>query len=197
MATGLEKMLQQILDEANESAKEILDQAKTQSDAILAQARASADGVEAENEAKMAAIVAASEEKAISSAQLKKRQVYLAAKQEIIGDILEKAQQTLVSMDKEKYFAYIEKMLDKYAQPKDGIICLNERDLKRMPTDFERVIAACAKKNGGTLALSKESVAISGGFLLIYGGIEENCSFEAMFHTKREMLADEINRFLF
>ena len=37
----------------------------------------------------------------------------------------------------------------------------------------------------------------NGGFVLVYGGIEENCSFEAMFAAQREKLQDQVHAFLF
>lgn len=197
MATGLEKMLQQILEEANAIAKEKTDAAKAEAESIMAEAQKAASAVESENEAKIAALEHSSNEKANSSAQLKRRQVFLAMRQEIITDILNQAQQKLISMKTEEYFAYIEKMLKKYAQAKSGEICFNAKDLKRMPAEFETVIAQAAKQNGGELTLSRQPVSITGGFILTYGGIEENCSVEAMFHTQKEMLADEINKFMF
>ena len=36
-----------------------------------------------------------------------------------------------------------------------------------------------------------------GGFLLVYGGIEENCTLKAVFSAKREELSDQVNRMLF
>ena len=34
-------------------------------------------------------------------------------------------------------------------------------------------------------------------FVLIYGGIEENCTFPALFDAKREQLQDLVHRLLF
>ena len=38
---------------------------------------------------------------------------------------------------------------------------------------------------------------MDGGFLLVYGGIEENCTIRAVFDSKREELSDHVNRLLF
>ncbi|MGN0298228.1 MAG: V-type ATP synthase subunit E [Lachnospiraceae bacterium] len=197
MATGLEKMLQQILDEANETAKKKVAEAKAEADSIMAEANKAAAVLDAENQNKMAAVAVSSREKANSSAQLKRRQVLLKTKQEIINDILRQAQQAFTSMETEEYFSYIEKMLKKYTQAKNGEICFNTKDLQRMPANFSSIIEKIARENGGKLIISENSVNILGGFVLVYGGIEENCSIEAMFHTQREMLADKLNRFLF
>ena len=47
------------------------------------------------------------------------------------------------------------------------------------------------------LTISKESKEIDGGFLLLYGDVEENCSFDAMFMAAKETLQDEVRDLLF
>ena len=44
---------------------------------------------------------------------------------------------------------------------------------------------------------SNKASDIDGGFILIYGGIEENCSLAAMFHAQKEEMADKLNSLLF
>ena len=62
---------------------------------------------------------------------------------------------------------------------------------------FEKKIAAIAEKKGGALTVSQETCDIDGGFLLVYGGIEENCSFTAMFAAEKENLQDKVHTLLF
>ena len=38
---------------------------------------------------------------------------------------------------------------------------------------------------------------IDNGFILAYGGIEENCTIRAMFHTKQDELSDVVQKILF
>ncbi len=70
-------------------------------------------------------------------------------------------------------------------------------DLKRLPAGFEKEISAIAAKKGGSLTLQKESKGIENGFILVYGGIEENCTFKALFNTQRDALQDKIHQELF
>ncbi len=42
-----------------------------------------------------------------------------------------------------------------------------------------------------------EARNIDNGFILAYGGIEENCSIEAMFAEKRDELRDQVRKILF
>lgn len=49
----------------------------------------------------------------------------------------------------------------------------------------------------GRLTLARQPARIDGGFILLYGDIEENCSFEALFSGAHEQLQDEVQRLLF
>ena len=88
-------------------------------------------------------------------------------------------------------------MLEKYAQPGDGIISFNAKDLKRMPKGFEAEMEKAAQKKGGSLKLSAEAKDMDGGFILVYGGVEENCTIRAMFDAKRDYLSDKVHEVLF
>ena len=66
-----------------------------------------------------------------------------------------------------------------------------------MPQDFEKKIAAAAEAKGGSLVLKKEPKAIEDGFILVYGGIEENCTLKALFDAKKDELQDKVNEILF
>ena len=59
----------------------------------------------------------------------------------------------------------------------------------------EKTITAAGK--GGSLTLSKEQRTLDGGFILIYGGIEENCTIRALFDARRETLQDQVHGLLF
>lgn len=195
--TGLEKMQSQILDEARRSAEEILEQAKSQAREIKEEAERAAQEKSSRILEKSGTEVRNTEERSVSSCDLLRRQVLLEAKQAIIARILDRAYHTLIEADEDAYFRIIKEMLGKYAAAQAGEVCFSEKDLDRMPEGFEKEIQEIAKKKGGTLILSKEPRKISGGFVLVYGGIEENCSFQAMFHSRKDELADEVHKILF
>ena len=195
--SGLDKMRSRIIEEAEQSAQEII--AKAQADAEAAvmaaekQARAEAEkirekaGHEAEEYAKRAA----------SSSDMRRKQALLAAKQDMIGGVLGKAYDAVLALEKEEYFGLLEKLLEKYALAETGEICFSQRDLERMPEGFTGRIRTIAAEKGGSLTVSREPRGIDGGFLLVYGGIEENCTIKAVFRSKREELSDRVNRLLF
>lgn len=195
--TGLEKMKSQILEDAETSVRELLADANKQADAVLALAKEEAEEECRQISRKLEAEVKAIEERAASSCDLQRRKALLAAKQEMISEVLNAAYESMIHAADEEYFEMLRKMLHKFVLAQDGEICFSEADLKRLPKGFEEEIQAIAKEKGGVLKLSRESRKVCGGFVLIYGGIEENCTFEAMFNSKRDELLDKVHSFLF
>lgn len=62
---------------------------------------------------------------------------------------------------------------------------------------FEAVIQKAAEAKGGSLTLMEEPKKIDGGFVLVYGGVEENCTFHALFAEKKDELSDKVHAMLF
>ena len=69
--------------------------------------------------------------------------------------------------------------------------------LARLPEGFAVKLQDIAVKHGGSLKVSDERADVENGFILRYGGIEENCSLRALFSAKQEELQDEVHRSLF
>ena len=179
--SGLDKMKARILEEAQQSAAEILEKARKDSEAALASAREAAEY----------------EKRAEASMNMRRKQAYLEAKQEAIYSVIQTAYEKILNLDKEVYFALLEKILDKYVLPREGIICFAKRDLDRMPEGFSGKVRTAAAAKGGSLMLSPEPAEIDGGFLLIYGGVEENCGIKAIFDSVKDELSDQVKRMLF
>lgn len=194
---GLDKMISQILEDASREASVITKKAQEEADAILAKAEEEIKKMESDSKEKQMAMKKSQEERALSSSQLKKRQTILLAKQQIISDMIGSAYEELLSLNDDAYFVMIEKMLHKFALAKAGQIYFSEKDLKRMPSGFEAKIEEIASKNSGSLTLVKEGKDVDGGFILVYGGVEENCTFKALLNAKRDELADKVQRLLF
>ena len=82
-----------------------------------------------------------------------------------------------------------------YAHNDDGEMYFSSKDLKRMPKDFETKLNEHLKQ--GTLKISSKPCEIDAGFILVYGGIEENCSFNALFKAQNDILRDKISAIIF
>ena len=196
--TGLEKITTQIIDDANASAQKAKAAAEEEASKILASAKTQREEQAAQIAAQTQAQAAQIAANVQSGAALKRRQVLLAAKQQMISETIQAAQKSLLALDDTAYFDLIFKMAGKFALPQQGKLILNQRDLARVPGDFDQKLKAAVKSvPGAALSLSKETRPVDGGFVLDYDGIEENCSFEALFYSSQEALQDKVQEFLF
>lgn len=195
--SGLDKIKSQILDEANHSAEVKLAEAREKAEQIIRDAKAEAEAEALKLSQKSQAAVKTYAERIQSSADMQRKKAILQAKQEIISGVLQKAYEKICVLEPEAYFDMIGQMLEKYVQPGDGVIYFNAEDLKRVPQGFEEKMKKAAEAKKGTLVLSSEPKEMDGGFILVYGGIEENCTIRAMFDAKRDELSDQVQGVLF
>ena len=195
--SGLDKMKSRILEEADHSAKEIMDKANAEAEAVIKAAEEEAKAEAGRISSKAERDAADYAKRVASSVDMRRKQAYLAAKQEVISHVLESAYSTVMNLEVKEYFDMLEKLLERYVLPEEGEICFSAKDLGRMPEGFSGKIKTIAANKGGSLTLSDEARDIDGGFLLVYGGIEENCTIKAVFDAKREELSDRVNRLLF
>ena len=195
--TGLEKITDQIQEEAKASAARRLEAAQKEADAVIAEAKDVCAAMETETAEKIAAMKVNYEGRIKSSAEQQRRTALLRAKQEIIAEVIEEARLTLKKKDAQSYFLTLEKILKTYALAENREVYFSAEDLARMPADFEKKIKTAAKEKGGSLVLKKEPKAIADGFVLVYGGVEENCTLKALFDAKKDELQDKVNAILF
>lgn len=194
---GIEKIAAQIIGEAEEKKAAIYEEIQHKIDELNAKTdeeiKAELERINNDTLREEGTL----EELAGLAAQQKRRQAALSAKQEVIGEIINEAYERLLNLEDEKYFAVIKKMLEDNVLSEKGEIIFSARDRQRMPKDFEDVIKNVAFEKGGELVMSDEIRSIDGGFVLVYGGIEENCTFKAMLEASREELHDMVNGKLF
>ncbi len=195
--TGLDKMKSQILDEAKAAAEGKIAEAKAQAEETIRSAKEDAAKQTESILHKSKNDVSNYQERLESSIDLQKRTKILAAKQEVIAEVLEKARAKVEAMEAGEYFSMLLKMVEKYALAQDGEICLCAADLARLPEGFEAEVSRIAKEKGGSLKLSGEGKQIKNGFILVYGGVEENCTINAMFDAKKDELSDIVHRLVF
>jgi len=192
--TGLDKILAQINSDTERTCEDIKNRSIQQCKDVINSAT-----IEAKNIAQKAAENAENIKEDIilraqSAAELQKSSVMLSAKQQIIARALDNALGYLIDLPQEKYFSLLYDMIEKYSEALDGEIHLSSRDLKRLPVDFLKNINTRSK---GNLSLSQKPADIDGGFVLVYGGVDINCGFSALFAAETEHFSDEISRILF
>ena len=192
--TGLDKIINRIAQDAIKSAEIIEKQGKQEAEdiaeAALIEGRQKAIEIKEAADARYEDII----NRAKSAAELEKRRRILKEKHNIIKRMIEQVHTDMLNMPAEEYFAYILKMVEKHALSQKGEIAFSKVDKKRLPQNFRIDLEKASK---GTLKLSRETRDIDGGFVLIYGGIEENCSFGAIFDSVADELQDKIQDILF
>ena len=192
--SGIDVIISQIEQDTQAVCEKIIVEAQAKADKILAEARDQAQSVAAAGKEKTAARVADIKKRGESAADLEEKRVMLCAKQDIIATMLKKGLDDAKNLPDNDYFALIVQMVEKYSQPEDGIICFGRRDKERMPYDLPERVNSAAK---GRLTLAVEDADIDAGFILKYGGIEQNCSFDAIFASEAETLSDRAGKLLF
>lgn len=196
--TGLDKILKHIEDAAAMNEESMLNQGKREADKIIADAMAEGKQRCAEIRKETDRNVKASMSRAESAAALQEKKLILNAKQQIISDVILSAKEYLLNLSDEKYFENILLMVKKYALPKAGGILFSEKDYKRLPEQFEDIInVSLTDKKEAVLKISQETRNIDGGFVLTYGEVEVNCSFEGLFSADIENLQDKVSELLF
>lgn len=192
--SGIDKIIQEIETNTAQSCDSVLAQARQKADAIIADAQKQADQIVADGKDRTAAHVADIKKRGDSAAELEEKRVMLVTKQQIINTMLQEGLATAKSLPKDEYFALIKSMVAKYSMEDEGVIFFGEKDNHRLPVDFLSELNQAAK---GGIVLSSIPAPIDAGFILKYGGIEQNCSFDAIFAGEAEELCDKAGRLLF
>ena len=196
--TGLEKIIQTIEADAKAAAEVTISQANTVADGIMVAARAQAEKKCAEIAKKSELDVKSVLSRAESGAALQEKKFILDAKQQTISDIIAKAKDKLLTLPDSDYFDVILKIVKNHAHNKAGKIVFSAVDLKRMPKDYNSAIKnVLTSIAGASLTIADETAELQGGFILVYGDIEENCSFNALFSAAKDDLQDKVNALLF
>ncbi|MEE3419745.1 MAG: V-type ATP synthase subunit E [Lachnospiraceae bacterium] len=193
---GIERITQEILDDASREADAILKKAQEAVDAKAAKAEADREQVLAGARAKAEKDADLYAERIVSQCDRIHREAVLMAKQEEIQAVMQSAYEKLISQSTEDYFAMLEKLLEKNVQAMAGLLFLGKRDLDRLPAGFKEHVSLIARKAGGSIEISGTPEPIENGFILRYGGIDENCTLGALFAEKKEILEDKAHEAL-
>ncbi len=194
---GIDNITSRILAEAQKEADAILAKANEEAKGILGKAEAGAEKVREAESLKTDRSVSLYETRIAASAESLKKKALLAAKQGMIADVIAGAYKDLAGQDDASYFGMLAKFLAKAVRGEAGEILLSEKDKKRVTPDFIAKVGKIAAEHGGSLVLSDKTANIENGFILSYGGIEENCSLAAIFDSAKDQIQDSVFKALF
>lgn len=195
--TGLEKIINKIEQDSAKKCASIILAAQKLAKEIDEQA--TAEGVKlvsgAEEEAKLQAddMIRMAE----SGAQQKAKQIILAARVEAINEAITAGAKALKTMPADDYFKSLAALAVKHANEGHGEMRFSENDLKRLPASFEPDLNKALVDKGSTISISREPAAITDGFILVYGDIEMNCTFDALLEASRDELKEKFAHLFF
>lgn len=193
--TGLDKILETVTAQGDEKINKLLfeadSKAQAMSEQIYSAARADCEKtLDAAEKRRIRNIESArSAAKSISARQV------LETKSRLIDEAAKSAKEKIISMKNEDYFSLMYRLLSSHLHSGKGVIVFNKRD--RAAVDGSFLKKAASLREGASLELSDKCADISGGFILIYGEIEENCSLEALENEKRDEIRDRAAEILF
>ena len=190
--TGLENILKGIKGDADKAADALIKEAEDKASDIIKKAEAEAGQIikSAEEKAKIDAdnII----NRAVSSAELNEKRVYLAEKQKLIKEVSEGAKKKLEALEGEEYFEVLSSIIKKNMREEKGEIIFSLKDKENLTEDF----FAFLKKNN--LTVSEDTLpAGKKGFIISYSNALENCTFDEIFDANSEIISDKAQSFLF
>lgn len=192
---GLEKITGQILSEARGEAKEIEKRAEEEAKTVSVRVQDEVRELEAKAKDSLERELAEIRSREKARREQTRNRAILEAKQKIIEEMITKAKRRIQDADSAEYFEKMKEIFSKYAHEESGVMYFGTRDFERMPAKFVQEIQKTAREKGGDIIL-KEDASVPDGFLLVYGRIEENCTLDALFSEKKEILQDTVNGML-
>lgn len=212
-----EKITGRIISVAQSEADSIIAKAKNESATITEEYKKKAAEIAANAESEAEADIESIRSRAVASAEKIRRNVLLDEKNAKIDEAFEKARLKLIGLSDEDYEKMLSIMLvstvksqlasEKLSleQDVDGeiTVCeeysviLSNADKNRVSPAMIKPAAEIALASGKRLTLSDEAANIDGGFILICGDIEINCSIGLILSQLRNTLESDVYRILF
>lgn len=155
--------------------------------------------------------------RAVSSAEVAKRNIILAEKARLLDEAYAKAVSTLLSLPEKDYLAFLsglladaidglcenEKLRAEHGSEKEFAACdtleliLNEKDRKAIGNELLAFGSEKAKTIGKSMVLSEKTAQIGGGFLLRVGEVETNCDLNQLVESVRPQTEQAVYAALF
>lgn len=196
---GTEKIIAHIRADGDAEVKKIIDAASKQAEEKRAE---SFKAALSEYEKLMQAGNAECEDILSGSrriAEMEAKKSVLSVKQEMISAAFDAAREEIVNMPRDKYTQFLARMAAEAAASGMEEIVLNARDKAEVGKSVCKAAneLLSAKGTPGKLTVSEDTADISGGVIVRFGGIETNCSIDALIRQRRSGLSTEVAAALF
>ncbi len=138
-------------------------------------------------------------ERLLSVARLEERKQFLAAKQELLGELFKEAGERIAKLGDEEAMALLARVAFAAVTGGDEEIVFSEGDRKRLGDKLVKRLNKLLADSGrrGECKLSAQTRPINGGLIVLGGKREANCTFDALFKEERSNLEPEVARLLF
>ncbi|MEX1307954.1 MAG: V-type ATP synthase subunit E family protein [Eubacteriales bacterium] len=193
------KLIEKILSEAkavadaekknaDDKAKEILDKAKQKAKDATEKAEANASAEAEERKKRIKSVY-----------DLEHKKDILAMKREVLDAAFSKAEADIAKLPDGDFCALMTRLLLDCADDGTGEICVAKADTNRLGDDFLKKAndALKAKCGKGDVALAKDTCGKKSGFIYRKGGMEIDCSVEAVVNLAREQVETDAAAILF
>lgn len=196
---GIEKIKEKILLEAEQKAKSNVAEANKNAEAILKRAEVTTNLKVQEIAKKTEQSISEKKRIIISMNDLELKKELLNTKQELIGMAFDKALEKLSSLQFDNAQDFIKKMIVQNSETGAEELLLSDQLKPICDSNFMEDVNQRLLKVGkkGAVRISNNCSDIKSGFVLKNGGIELNCSFEAILKTYRDELESTVVGLLF
>ena len=188
---GKEAIIEKILSDAREKAKEITDRSCYEKAMSEKSTKEWVDKYVSAKRAELKKDCKDLIERRKTLAELDRRKIILQAKQDLIGDVIEKIYAKLCALKKQDYLNFVLALICRYAEDGDKIILSSDNVLSQK--DLEGALAI--KEKGLTIA--KEKGAFKGGVYLEGKVSDKDLTFKAVLEEEKEGLSATITAELF
>lgn len=224
---GIEKITAKIAQDAQSDVDKMMAETNEKVQAIQAAAQAQAQAEAADIVEKGRAAAGERLERLSSAAQMERRKLELASKQEVLGEAFDLALEKLCTLPEKEYIDLLTKLAleastsgkeqlifsqkDRARVGKQVVLAANDALIKdrapslpeevtksKMGTLMDKLIHnTTAIVTGAGLTLSEQTRDIKGGFIMVDGDVEINCAFETLVRLQREQMEKKVANALF
>ena len=180
---GIEKITEKIRQDAQAEADRLRAETDAKVQAIRQEAQAQAEKERADILARGKRAADERLERLSSAAQMERRKLELAAKQEMLAKAYDRAMERLTSLPDGEYVGLLAGLAAEASSTGREEVILSQKDRARYGKQV--VTQANEKLGDGHLTLSVQTRPIRGGLILSDGDVEVNCTFETLVRLLR------------
>lgn len=189
--SGLDKIADTIVWEAQEKANKIKIEAQEKVQAIETEAAGDTEALKRDLAEDIERQADAVIERYASDSRQERRRLLLKTRSDAIEDVISAANERIINMPDNEYFDMMRGLCVRNARVGEGILHFSEADNSRLPGSF---IERCnAEIRDGSVVLGEPAANIAHGFLITYGNVVQNCSLESIFEINKNQIWDAVN----